>query len=108
MICQAQTNIEDNLKVKISFEELASKLATSRRTFHRRFIKATGNTSVEYLQHVKVEVAKNTLEKGRKNVNEVMDEVGYSDDKAFKEVCTKITGMSPIEYKGKYNKEILN
>jgi transcriptional regulator GlxA family with amidase domain len=108
MVRQAQTYIEENLKVKISFEELASKLATSRRTFDRRFIKATGNTPVEYLQRVKVEVAKNTLEKGRKNVNEVMDEVGYSDDKAFREVFRKITGMSPLEYKGKYNKEVLN
>jgi transcriptional regulator GlxA family with amidase domain len=108
MICHAQTYIEENLREKISFEELASKLATSRRTFDRRFIKATGNTPVEYLQRVKVEVAKNTLEKGRKNVNEVMDEVGYSDDKAFREVFKKITGLSPLEYRGKYNKEAVN
>jgi transcriptional regulator GlxA family with amidase domain len=108
MICQAQTYIEENLSEKISFEELASKLAISRRNFDRRFIKATGNTPVEYLQRVKVEVAKNTLEKGRKNVNEVMDEVGYSDDKAFREVFRKITGMSPLEYKAKYNKESMN
>jgi transcriptional regulator GlxA family with amidase domain len=105
MICQAQTYIEENLSEKISFEELASKLATSRRNFDRRFIKATGNTPVEYLQRVKVEVAKNTLEKGRKSVFEVMDEVGYADDKAFREVFRKITGMSPLEYKAKYNKE---
>ncbi|MEJ7643476.1 MAG: helix-turn-helix domain-containing protein [Chryseolinea sp.] len=105
MICQAQTYIEENLSRKISFEKLATKLATSRRNFDRRFIKATGNTPVEYLQRVKVEVAKNTLEKGRKNIFEVMDEVGYSDDKAFREVFKKITGMSPLAYKGKYNKE---
>jgi len=34
-----------------------------------------------------------------------MYEVGYSDVKAFREVFKKITGMSPIEYKEKYNKE---
>jgi transcriptional regulator GlxA family with amidase domain len=108
MICKAQTYIEENLSKKISFGDLASELATSRRNFDRRFFKATGNTPVEYLQRVKVEVAKNTLEKGRKNVNEVMDEVGYSDDKAFREVFRKITGMSPLEYKGRYNKEAVN
>ena len=105
MICQAQTYIEENLSEKISFEELASKLATSRRNFDRRFIKATGNTPVEYLQRVKVEVAKSTLEKGRKSIFEVMNEVGYSDDKAFREVFKKITGLSPLDYKAKYNKE---
>jgi transcriptional regulator GlxA family with amidase domain len=104
LICKAQTYIEENLSEKISFEELASKLAISRRNFDRRFIKALGNTPVEYLQRVKVEVAKSILEKGRKSIFEVMDEVGYSDDKAFREVFKKITGISPLEYKNRYNK----
>jgi len=107
LIDQAQTYIEENLGEKISFEELALKLATSRRNFDRRFIKATGNTPVEYLQRVKVEVAKKTLEKGRKSIFEVMNEVGYSDDKAFREVFKKITGLSPLEYRAKYNKEAI-
>jgi len=104
IISQAQTYIEENLSEKISFEELASKLAVSRRNFDRRFIKATGNTPVEYLQRAKVEVAKNSLEKGRKSVFEVMMDVGYSDDKAFREVFKKITGLSPLDYRSKYNK----
>lgn len=107
LISQAQTYIEENLGQKISFEELASKLATSRRNFDRRFIKATGNTPVEYLQRVKIEAAKSTLEKGRKSIYEVMNEVGYSDDKAFREVFKKITGLSPMDYRTKYNKEAL-
>ena len=105
MICKAQTYIEENLSEKISFEELASKLATSRRNFDRRFVKATGNTPVEYLQRVKIEVAKSSLEKGRKSIFEVMHEVGYSDDKAFREVFKKIAGVSPLDYRTKYNKE---
>ena len=105
LIGEAQTYIEENLSEKISFEELASKLAISRRNFDRRFIKATSNTPVEYLQRVKVEVAKKALEKGRKSIFEVMDEVGYADDKAFREVFKKITGLSPLDYKAKYNKE---
>ena len=106
LVCKAQTYIEENLTEKISFEKLASKLAISRRNFDRRFIKATGNTPVEYLQRVKVEVAKSTLEKGRKNVFEVMNDVGYSDDRAFREVFKKITGLSPGDYRAKYNKEV--
>lgn len=105
LVCKAQTYIEENLSEKISFGKLALTLAISRRNFDRRFIKATGNTPVEYLQRVKVEVAKLALEKGRKSIFEVMDEVGYSDDKAFREVFKKITGISPVEYKAKYNKK---
>jgi len=105
LIDKAQSFIEENLREKISFEGLASKLAISRRNFDRRFIKATGNTPVEYLQRVKVEVAKSTLEKGRKSIFEVMDQVGYADDKAFREVFKKITGLSPLDYRAKYNRE---
>jgi transcriptional regulator GlxA family with amidase domain len=106
VITKAQTYIEEHLSEKFSFEELASNLATSRRNFDRRFIKATGNTPVEYLQRVKVEVAKSSLEKGRKSIFEVMHDVGYADDKAFREVFKKITGMSPLDYRAKFNKEV--
>jgi len=105
IIKQAQIYIETNLHEKISIEDLSSRLAVGRRNFDRRFIKATGNTPVEYAQRVKIEAAKKAFETSRKNINEVMYEVGYSDVKAFREVFRKITGMSPLEYKSRYNKE---
>jgi transcriptional regulator GlxA family with amidase domain len=105
MVKKAQAYIESNVDEKISVEHLSSRFAVGRRNFDRRFIKATGNTPVEYSQRVKIESAKKAFETSRKTVNEVMYEVGYSDVKAFREVFRKITGMSPLEYRGKYNKE---
>jgi len=105
MVKKAQAYIESNLDEKISVEHLSSRFAVGRRNFDRRFIKATGNTPVEYSQRVKIESAKKAFETSRKTINEVMYEVGYADVKAFREVFRKITGMSPLEYKGKYNKE---
>lgn len=106
-IKEAQAYIENNLQEKISMEALSSKLALGRRNFDRRFIKATGNTPVEYTQRVKMEAAKKTLETSRKSINEIMYEVGYSDVKAFREVFRKITGMSPLDYRNRYNKETM-
>lgn len=103
-IREAQQYIEANVTEKISVEELATKFAIGRRHFERRFKKATNNTPVEYIQRVKIEAAKKHLEGSRKNVNEVMYEVGYSDTKAFRTIFKKITGLSPIDYKNKYNK----
>ena len=80
-------------------------ICVCRRTFDRKFIKATGNTPLEYAQLVKMESAKKALETSRKTINEVMYEVGYSDVKAFREVFRKITGTSPLDYKNLYNKE---
>jgi len=105
MVQQAQAYIESQLHEKISVEDLSSRFAVGRRNFDRRFIKATGNTPVEYSQRVKIESAKKAFETSRKTINEVMYDVGYSDVKAFREVFRKITGMSPLEYRNKYNKE---
>lgn len=108
LVKKAQTMIENNIQEKLSIEQLSDSLAVGRRNFDRRFIKATGNTPLEYAQRVKIEIAKKSLESTRKNINEVMYEVGYSDVKAFREVFRKITGLSPIEYKHKYNKASVN
>lgn len=104
MIIQAQEYIEKNFSEKISMEELSRKFTVGRRSFDRRFIKATGNTPLEYQQRVKIESAKKELEVSRKTINEVMYETGYSDVKAFREIFRRITGLSPIEYRSKYNK----
>lgn len=107
MVQQAQSYIEKNLQEKIAVEQLSALFAVGRRNFDRRFIKATGNTPIEYAQRVKIESAKKALETSRKTINEVMYEVGYSDVKAFREVFRKVTGISPLEYRSKYNKEAL-
>lgn len=107
VVQKAQAYIENNLHEKISMEHLSSRFSVSRRNFDRRFIKATGNTPLEYSQRVKIESAKKAFETSRKTINEVMYDVGYSDLKAFREVFRKITGISPLEYRNKYNKEAL-
>lgn len=105
LVREAQQIIENNYREKMTVDELAGELAMSRRSLERRFKKATSNTVVEYLQRVKVEAAKNQLETSRKNVNEVMYEVGYSDTKSFRMVFKRFTGLSPVEYRNKYNRE---
>lgn len=106
-IKQAQEFIEKNVTEKISIEDLAVKFAIGRRHFERRFKKATNNTPSEYIQRVKIEAAKKQLENTRKNVNEVMYDVGYADTKAFRTIFKKVTGLSPVEYRNKYNKEMM-
>jgi transcriptional regulator GlxA family with amidase domain len=102
---KAQEFIEANYQEKITVDQLADQFLVSRRSFERRFKKATNNTVVEYLQRVKIEAAKRSFELSRKNINEVMYDVGYTDTKAFRSVFKKITGLTPVEYRNKYNKE---
>jgi transcriptional regulator GlxA family with amidase domain len=104
-ILMAQEFLEENYQDKVSIEKLSSDLNISRRNFDRRFIKATGFTPLDYLQRVKIEAAKKMFETTRKTVNEIMYEVGYNDSKAFRDVFFRISGLTPLEYKMKYNKE---
>lgn len=104
-ILKAQKYLEENYPDKISIESVASDLNIGRRNFDRRFIKASGLTPLDYLQRVRIEAAKKMFENSRKTVNEIMNEVGYNDPKAFRDVFVRVTGMSPFDYKSKYNKE---
>ena len=103
---KAQEYIEKNFQDKITVDQLASLVSIGRRNLERRFKKATSNTVVEYMQRVKIEAAKMSFESSRENVNEVMYKVGYTDTKAFRTTFKKITGLSPIHYRNKYNRGI--
>jgi transcriptional regulator GlxA family with amidase domain len=104
-VLKAQQYIEKHFRQKISIESLTDKFAVGRRNFDRRFVKATGVTPLDYLQRVKIEAAKMALENSRKTVNEVMYEVGYNDSKAFRDVFSRVAGMSPHDYRSKYNRD---
>ena len=101
---KAQEFIEKNFHERISVDQLADMLAVGRRSFERRFKRATSNTVIESAQRVKIEAAKRSFETSRKNINEVMYDVGYTDSKGFREVFKKMTGLTPVEYRNKYSK----
>lgn len=103
-IKKAQEFIDGNYQERITVDQLADMLALGRRSFERRFKSATKNTVIEYIQRVKIEAAKRSFESSRKNITEVMFDVGYTDTKSFRDVFKKITGLTPIEYRNKYHK----
>lgn len=104
---KAQEFIEQNYQERITVDQLASMFALGRRNLERRFKKATSNTVAEYIQRVKIEAAKMSLESSMESVNEVMYKVGYNDTKAFRTTFKRITGMSPLQYKNKYNSNLI-
>lgn len=105
LVLKAQQYIERHYRQPLSIGALSERLHVGRRNFDRRFIRATGLTPLDYQQRVKVEAAKRAFETTRKTVTEVMYECGYSDAKAFREVFHRITGLSPANYKAKYNRQ---
>ncbi|MEX0662363.1 MAG: helix-turn-helix domain-containing protein [Balneolaceae bacterium] len=102
VILNAQEYIEAEYQDKLTIAQISRTFGLERRTFQRRFKKATYFTVVEYIQNVRIEIAKKLLEANRFTVNEVMYEVGYNDPKWFRNVFKKVAGISPQAYKNRY------
>lgn len=98
----AQEYIETHYAEKITVDGLADRLHLTRRTFERRFKKCTHCSLIEYLQKVRIEASKKELERGRKSIDEIILEVGYSDPQTFRDIFKRVTGTTPVEYKNRY------
>lgn len=107
-ISKAQAYIEQNYSLPLTIYDLARQFAFSRRNFIRRFKLATGNTPLEYLQRIRIEVAKRLLETTRQSIEEVIFSSGYLDGKNFRKLFKKYTGYSPLAYRERYAKQPAN
>lgn len=105
-IKKAQLHIENNFEKKLNINEIAKLVHLNGRSFLRRFKKATSNTPLEYIQRVKIEAAKKKLESTTDTILEIMYGIGYNDEKAFRATFRKYSGLSPKEYRKKYNREM--
>jgi len=103
-ILQAQEWIEENYKESIKVDMLAEKAGTSVRQFNRRFKSATGQTTVKYLQHTRVEVAKVLLVTTNKSFDDISPIVGYENVSFLRRVFRGSTGITPVEFRRKFGK----
>lgn len=97
-----QDKIEAMFREIETIEEIIKSIPSSRRNIVRRFKLATGVPPIEYLQHVRVESAKKQLEQSNHNINEIAEQSGYSDPNSFRKTFVKIVGMTPLEYRKKF------
>jgi transcriptional regulator GlxA family with amidase domain len=101
-IREVQEFIEQHYCDELYIKKLANKFNISNRTLIRRFIEATGNTPLEYIQRVRVEAAKRLLENGKVGIEQVCVKSGYEDFNFFREIFRRHTGLSPQAYKRRY------
>jgi transcriptional regulator GlxA family with amidase domain len=104
LILDAQAYIEAHYSQDISVEGVAARVNMSKRNFIRRFKQAVQITPMEYIQRVKIEAAKKALEQGRRNIQALTHDVGYSDSKTFRGVFKRVTGVTPQDYRNKYGR----
>lgn len=86
-----------------ALSRLAAQAGLEERTFLRRFQKATGMTTTEYCQRLRVSKAQELLQFSRFPIDRVAWEVGYSDPGAFRKVFTRIVGLRPGDYRRRFS-----
>ena len=87
----------------VALAELAQRAGMEERTFLRRFQKATGMTTTEYCQRLRVGRAREMLQAGRLPIERIAWEVGYGDPGAFRKVFARIVGLTPGEYRRRFS-----
>lgn len=102
LVARAQERMEATLQQGFRLSELADYLAVSERTLNRRFKLAVGLAPLEYLQNLRIEVAKQLLESRPIGVDVVSERVGYGDLSTFRQLFKRKTGLSPREYQRRF------
>ncbi|TCC91963.1 helix-turn-helix domain-containing protein [Pedobacter frigiditerrae] len=102
LVASAQQKIESNYHDVTTIEELIKDIPSSRRNIVRRFKQVTGITPIEYLQQTRIAAAKKLLERTGQQMTEIIFNSGYSDPKAFRKVFKKSVGMTPSQYREKF------
>jgi len=82
---------------------LSERAGLEERTFLRRFHKATGLTSTDYAQRIRVGKARDLLQFSPLSVDAIAWEVGYLDPAAFRKVFLRIVGLTPSEYRKRFH-----
>jgi transcriptional regulator GlxA family with amidase domain len=101
-ILKTQHWMKKNASTSISVALLADVAGLGQRTFARRFKKATGDTPVEYLQHLRIGKARRLLETTDEPVDAITYLAGYADASSFRRLFKKTTGLSPTAYRKKF------
>ena len=90
-----ETKLDDN---NFTVDTLAYELRVSRTTLYNKIKGLTGNTPSDLIRIYRINKAKTLLRSHHHTVTEVAEMVGFADQKYFREVFKKATGMTPSEY----------
>ncbi|OOG53455.1 helix-turn-helix domain-containing protein [Polaromonas sp. C04] len=98
-VLRAQRAIAGNFEHADALADAMEKAAMTRRTFERRFRAATGYSPLAYLQEVRMQRARHLLDSTVHGVDEVAGFVGYGDVAHFRSLFTRMSGMTPSQYR---------
>ncbi len=104
-IQKAVEYVNENYTEPLTREEVCKVAMMSKTSFTNLFKKETGESLVEYIHILRVELAKQLLRERKLNITEIGEQCGFDSTTYFGRVFKKKTGMTPKQYKASGNKE---
>lgn len=101
-IAGAQDWIGKHYAAAAPVEEMVRRSNLPERTFKRRFARALDMTPIAYVQRIRIEEARKRLERTADSVEQIGWAVGYEDPSAFRRLFVRITGITPAQYRRKF------
>jgi len=102
-ILTIQHQLQADFGTPCSVDALAKRSGLGKRTFLRRFVKATGLKPSDYHQRLRIARSRELLEFTRDTVEQISLSVGYQDVSGFRRTFKRVTGVSPSEYRRRLN-----
>ncbi len=94
--------MQSHLHEDLSVERLAAKLAMSPRNFARAFVRETGETPAKYVQRLRLEAARRSLEETRRSVEEVAARCGFGTAETMRRTFLRHLRISPNDYRQRF------
>lgn len=99
-VARAQRALRDGMaSPDLDLQGVASLAGLSKFHFVRAFREKTGITPIQYLNRLRVDVAKQKLRSGALAVTEIAFDVGFADISAFNKAFKRHAGTSPTQYR---------
>jgi transcriptional regulator GlxA family with amidase domain len=100
LFLEAVAIIDAEYHEKLALDDLARRVATSRRQLQRAFAEAGETSFRSYLQKVRMERAAELLRGGGARVNQVASAVGYRQPAQFAKAFRRHHGAPPSTFRG--------
>jgi AraC family transcriptional regulator, regulatory protein of adaptative response / methylphosphotriester-DNA alkyltransferase methyltransferase len=99
LFLEAAAIIEAEYESKLALDDVARRVATSRRQLQRAFAEAGETSFRTYLQRIRMERAADLLREGEAPVNQVASAVGYRQPAQFAKAFRRHHGSPPSTYR---------
>lgn len=96
--------VEQTPATELLLKSLAVKLNQTERTLARKVKSATELSCAHFMRLIKLHQAGELLIYGAQPINQISDQLGFSDDTAFRRMFKKETGYTPGDYRQQFKR----